>query len=35
MKQFEIVPHAGGKLRIVPSENLIGFQNQSNHASAV
>jgi hypothetical protein len=35
MKQFEMVPHTGGKLSIVPSENTIGFQNQSNHATAV
>ncbi|WP_312475758.1 hypothetical protein [Neobacillus sp.] len=35
MKQFEIVPHTGGKISIVPSENSIGFQNQKDHATAV
>ncbi|WP_045523082.1 hypothetical protein [Neobacillus niacini] len=34
MKQFEIVPHTGGKLMIVPSQNMIGFENQSDHAAA-
>lgn len=35
MKQFEIVPHTGGKISIIPSENSIVFTNQSNHATAL
>jgi hypothetical protein len=32
MNQFEIVPHTGGKLRILASKNVIGHENKSDHA---